>query len=252
VDRHSRERSLRSGLTIKPYECESTLIAAAPTALASVRVEGRAWVDNAGVEDETVLLFRPVWPAELDLVLASGWRRWPPRLPEQPIFYPVTNFQYAREIAEKWNVSESRAGYVTRFRVRAAFMNAYAVHTVGGSNHMEWWVPAEDLEELNAQIVGRIEVIASYGESSSMGEEHLLQIETAVGDILTQDVEAIVNPWNRNFIPWWLLVPQGVSGAIRRAAGSKPFQEIRRYGVLRPGTLCLHQQAVCRSEELSM
>lgn len=52
------------------------------------------------------------------------------------------------------------------------------------------------------------------------------------GDLLQQDVEAIVNAWNRNFIPYWLLLPQGVSGAIRRAAGREPFRELSRHGVL--------------------
>lgn len=123
-------------------------------------------------EDETTTLFRPVGPKELDLLRASGWRRWPPRLPEQPIFYPVTNEEYATEIAAKWNASESGSGYVTRFRVRTSFMSRYPVQKVGGANHTEWWIPAADLEELNDNIVGTIEVIASFGEGTdSNGEE---------------------------------------------------------------------------------
>ncbi len=55
------------------------------------------------------------------------------------------------------------------------------------------------------------------------------------GDLLVQDVDAIVNPWNRNFIPWWLLLPQGVSGAIKRAGGTRPFTEVRRHGLLNLG-----------------
>lgn len=50
------------------------------------------------------------------------------------------------------------------------------------------------------------------------------------GDILDQNVEVIVNAWNRNIIPWWLLVPQGVSGAIKRRAGYQPFRELARLG----------------------
>ena len=114
------------------------------------------------MDDDTVTLYRPTGPAERALLEASGWTRWPPRLPEQPIFYPVTNEQYAREIAEKWNVAASGAGYVTRFRVRRAFMERYEIHTVGGSHHTEWWIPAEELDELNANIVGEIEVIATF------------------------------------------------------------------------------------------
>lgn len=48
------------------------------------------------------------------------------------------------------------------------------------------------------------------------------------GDLLDQDVEVIVNAWNRNVIPWWLLLPQGVSGAIKRRAGLEPFRELGR------------------------
>lgn len=56
---------------------------------------------------------------------------------------------------------------------------------------------------------------------------HLLFVE---GDLLEQDVEVIVNAWNRNIIPWWLLVPQGVSGAIKRRGGYAPFRELARHG----------------------
>lgn len=110
----------------------------------------------------TVTLFRPTGQAELDLVAESGYRRWPPRLPEQPIFYPVTNEQYAIEIAQGWNVKDGGVGYVTRFEVDATFMSRYPIQTVGGSRHTEWWVPAEDLEDLNRHIVGLIEVIGEY------------------------------------------------------------------------------------------
>ena len=57
-------------------------------------------------------------------------------------------------------------------------------------------------------------------------------IKIVDGDLLDQDVEVIVNAWNRNFIPHWLLWPQGVSGAIRRRAGKEPFRELRRHGLL--------------------
>lgn len=50
------------------------------------------------------------------------------------------------------------------------------------------------------------------------------------GDLLDQDVEVIVNAWNRNIIPWWLLLPQGVSGAIKRRGGTGPFKELRKHG----------------------
>jgi len=116
---------------------------------------------------ETVTLFRPVGPKELELIEASGWREFPPRLPEQPIFYPVTNEEYAAQIARNWNVKESGAGYVTRFEVAADFVQRYPVKTVGGQEHTELWVPAEELVEFNRHIVGPIEVIRTFNVGAS-------------------------------------------------------------------------------------
>ena len=112
--------------------------------------------------DDTVILYRPTGPEELELVRRSGFRAWPPRLPGQPIFYPVTNEVYAKEITERWNVKEKGIGYVTRFLVRRAFIHRYEIHRVGAAHHMEWWIPAEDLPELNRNIVGLIEVVGEY------------------------------------------------------------------------------------------
>jgi len=111
---------------------------------------------------ETVTLYRPTGPKELELVKESGYKKWPPRLPEQPIFYPVTNKEYADQIAREWNVKSSGVGYVTKFHVKTSFMEKYEIQTVGGSNHTEWWIPAEELEELNNNIVGTIEVINEF------------------------------------------------------------------------------------------
>src|SRR5882672_3861889 len=94
---------------------------------------------------ETTVLYRPVGPKELELIAASGFCEFPPRLPEQPIFYPVMNEDYARQIAREWNVPASGAGYVVRFAVRKQFADRYPVQTVGGSVHKELWVPAEEL-----------------------------------------------------------------------------------------------------------
>ncbi len=110
----------------------------------------------------TVTLWRPAGPEEIALVAASGWREWPPRLPEQPIFYPVLNEEYATRIARDWNVKHSGSGYVTRFEVRRSFLDRYEVHQAGGRTILEYWIPAEDLPELNASIAGLIEVTAEY------------------------------------------------------------------------------------------
>jgi hypothetical protein len=75
----------------------------------------------------------------------------------------VTNEEYAVEIASKWNVKETGSGFVTRFEVKREFMQRYEIHRVGSSRHTEWWIPAEDLEELNDNIVGSIEIVQSFG-----------------------------------------------------------------------------------------
>ena len=111
---------------------------------------------------DTVTLWRPTGPEELALVEASGWREWPPRLPGQPIFYPVLNEEYAAMIARDWNVPHSGAGYVTRFQVLRSFLDRYEVRQVGGKTILEYWIPADDLPALNASIVGTIEVTAEY------------------------------------------------------------------------------------------
>ena len=111
---------------------------------------------------QVTILYRPVGPKELALIVASGYREFPPRLPEQPIFYPVLNEEYARQIAREWNVSASGAGFVTRFALGTEFAARYPVQKVGSSIHQELWIPAEDLKEMNRNIVGLIEVIAEY------------------------------------------------------------------------------------------
>ena len=111
---------------------------------------------------DTVTLYRPTGPEEMELLKAAAFRRWPPRLPEQPIFYPVTNELYAQEIAQRWNIKDSGVGYVTRFQVRREFMDRYPIQKVGGAHHTEWWVPAEELEALNDNIIGCIEVIGEF------------------------------------------------------------------------------------------
>lgn len=111
---------------------------------------------------ETVTLWRPTGPQELALVEESGWRAWPPRLPDQPIFYPVRNEEYATMIARDWNVPASGAGYVTRFEVRRSYLDRHQVHQVGGRTILEYWIPAEELDEFNANIVGLITVVSEF------------------------------------------------------------------------------------------
>ena len=116
-----------------------------------------------------MVLYRPVGAPELRLIEDSGFTAFPPRLPGQPIFYPVLNREYAAEIAGRWNTRDENSGYVgfiTRFEVEDAFAARYLVQTVGRSYHQELWVPAEELAEFNGHIVGKIEVIARFPEEN--------------------------------------------------------------------------------------
>jgi len=113
---------------------------------------------------ETVTLWRPTGPKELKLVEEAGWRAWPPRFPEQPIFYPVTTEAYAVKIARDWNVPASGSGFVTRFEVRKDFLDQYDVQVAGGREHEEYWIPAEELDAFNAAIVGEITVVRTFPE----------------------------------------------------------------------------------------
>ena len=113
-------------------------------------------------EVETVTLWRPVGPQELHLIRQADMRAFPPRLPEQPIFYPVLSEEYAVKIARDWNVPASGSGYVTRFRIKRAFIDRYEKREAGGRAHTEYWIPADDLPAFNDAIVGEIEVIREF------------------------------------------------------------------------------------------
>jgi hypothetical protein len=118
-----------------------------------------------------MILYRPVGPKELALIAASSYTAFPPRLPEQPIFYPVLNFDYAEQIARDWNAaSPPYAGFVTRFEIAPDYAEKFETHTVGSKIHQELWVPAEELAEFNHHILGKIEVVASYYGDKSEGK----------------------------------------------------------------------------------
>jgi hypothetical protein len=117
------------------------------------------------VTTDSTTLYRPVGQKEFDLVRASGYREFPPRLPEQPFFYPVLSEDYATQIARDWNTKDERSGfggYVLRFDVQNEFLNRYEVHVVGNLTHREYWIPANELASMNANIVGSIEVVSEF------------------------------------------------------------------------------------------
>ena len=101
-------------------------------------------------------------PKELALIAASGMRAFPPRLPEQPIFYPVLTEAYAVKIARDWNVPASGSGHVLRLEVLRTFVDRYEVREAGGRDHLEYWIPSEHLAEFNAAIVGPIVLVKTF------------------------------------------------------------------------------------------
>ena len=119
------------------------------------------------MSQDVITLYRPVGSAELAKIEASGWSEFPPRFPEQPIFYPVTNEGYAAQIARDWNTktTDDGLGHVVRFDVGATHAGQYDRKVVGGREHEELWVPAEELEAFNAAIVGKIELIATFSRA---------------------------------------------------------------------------------------
>ncbi len=115
----------------------------------------------------TSTLYRPVGQPELDLIAASDWRRFPPRLDWQPIFYPVTNEPYATRIARDWNTKDDEngnVGYVLRFEVNTDYLSQFDIQQVGDDECLEYWIPAEQLGSFNNNIVGEIEVVREYRE----------------------------------------------------------------------------------------
>lgn len=111
-----------------------------------------------------MILYRPVGTKEFELIRDSGYTKYPPRLPEQPIFYPVLNEIYATEIASQWNVkyNDDHRGYVTKFEIDDAYAAQFDVHTVGADYHQELWVPAEELDIFNRHIIGCIQVESEF------------------------------------------------------------------------------------------
>lgn len=121
------------------------------------------WINGKNKMKTT--LYRPIGLKELQLIIGLNFKGFPPRLEWQPIFYPVLNQDYAEQIAEKWNTKDefsSYCGIVTKFDLPADYLQKYEVHNVGGFMHNELWIPAEDLEEFNNQIIGRIEIVKVF------------------------------------------------------------------------------------------
>ncbi len=119
-----------------------------------------------------MVLYRPVGHRELELIGQANFKAFPPRLPDQPIFYPVLNAGYAREIAEGWNTKrDTFAGYITRFNIDQNYSQKFQKEIVGKKTHEELWIPSNELEVFNKNIFGHIEVIAAYFGDGFVGSE---------------------------------------------------------------------------------
>lgn len=109
-----------------------------------------------------MLLFRPVNQAELDLIRQANWKSFPPRLAGQPIFYPVLNQEYATEITTQWNVPTFGIGHVVQFEINDTYISNFKVQKVGLDHHLEFWIPSEELDNFNKNIIGAIQLISTF------------------------------------------------------------------------------------------
>ncbi|WP_337100030.1 hypothetical protein [Paenibacillus sp. YIM B09110] len=110
----------------------------------------------------------------MKLMLDGDLKGFPPRLPEQPIFYPVLNKPYADQIARSWNTKDKFSGYVgfvTEFKVASPFIDQFEEQVVGAGMHNELWIPSEQVEELNQNILGRIQLVDVFYGNDYMGLE---------------------------------------------------------------------------------
>lgn len=127
--------------------------------------------------NNTRTLYRPVGIKELELIADLNWKAFPPRLEWQPIFYPVLNQAYAEQIAEQWNTEDSfsrHCGIVTRFAIETSYFHQFHIENVGAEMHNELWIPAEELENFNKQIIDKIEVVKVFFGKDFMLPEHAI------------------------------------------------------------------------------
>ena len=115
---------------------------------------------------DTVTLYRSVGPGQLKCVADSGWKSFPPRLHWQRYFYPMLHESFAHTVASRWNVKQSGVGYVLTFKVRKQYLDKLPVYIIGGPEHKEYRIAANEIDELNNSIVGKIEVLATYHQES--------------------------------------------------------------------------------------
>lgn len=131
-----------------------------------------------------VTLYRPVGLKEMELIVDAGYQVFPPRLEWQPIFYPVLNEDYASQIALQWNTQDEFSGFcgiVTQFELNDIHYSKYKVQNVGGVEHNELWIPAEELPAFNAQIIGQIKVTKVF-----FGEQFVMPVHPGLAILLSK------------------------------------------------------------------
>lgn len=139
-----------------------------------------------------ITLYRPVGQKEFDLIKASGFKKFPPRLEWQPIFYPVMNQPYAEQIANDWNTKDAFSGYigyVLAFDMDEGFLKKYPVQNVGGEIHNELWIPAEELDTFNDHIINEIRIVKFFKGENYQDVIKAALFGLAVGDALGVPVE---------------------------------------------------------------
>lgn len=128
---------------------------------------------------KTKTLYRPVGVKELELIMDSGMKAFPPRLDWQPIFYPVLNSPYAEQIALEWNTKDEFSGYagfVTAFDLPEDYLQQFEVETVGADMHQEMWIPAEQLAEFNSKIINGIRVVKAFYGTKYVTNQRIEQL----------------------------------------------------------------------------
>lgn len=113
-----------------------------------------------------MILFRPVNIEELKLIKKFDWKEFPPRLPEQPFFYPVLNEEYANKINKDWNVPAYGSGYTLQFEIDDRYISKFKVQNVGGRGYDELWIPSEELAEFNNHIINKIEIVKEFNKTN--------------------------------------------------------------------------------------
>ncbi len=114
-------------------------------------------------------LWRPIGEQELGKIEASGMRAFPVTTRHEPIFFPVHSFEYADKIARSWNSVEEDyqfLKFIVMFSLTDKFLARYATQSACEGRYVEYWIPPEDLDEVNENIIGQIEVVAEYKKAS--------------------------------------------------------------------------------------